>query len=186
MEKQVSAIRDRAIATTDIGERAATIEAVILKNNQAFQTNVLNPSATPFNPAPQEYHAPDTISRNHQALDAAAAPPAQERYVVPHRRFEERFNPNYRGNPGDPLNQSVGIPLHMSTSLWVTGLPGDCTVHELLEPIRNIGKVYFVHINRPLATIPTSAAKIVMWTVEGKTDSSTSPPEAPFRSEIIN
>ncbi|CAJ2505872.1 Uu.00g000020.m01.CDS01 [Anthostomella pinea] len=36
--QQVSAIRDQAITTTDLGERLVTIEAVILKNNQAFQT----------------------------------------------------------------------------------------------------------------------------------------------------
>ncbi|KAI0852964.1 hypothetical protein F5Y00DRAFT_272530 [Daldinia vernicosa] len=72
-------------------------------------------------------------------------------------------NGNHGGNPHNPLNQSANIAASQSTSVWVTNLPGDCTVQQLLAPIRRVGKIFFVHINPPTKEIPTSAAKIIFW-----------------------
>ncbi|KAI0111317.1 hypothetical protein F4814DRAFT_460594 [Daldinia grandis] len=70
---------------------------------------------------------------------------------------------NHKGNPGNPLNRSANIDESQNTSVWVSNLPADCTIQQLLAPIRQVGKVFFVHINPPNEEFTTSAAKIIFW-----------------------
>ncbi|OTA93155.1 hypothetical protein M434DRAFT_11824 [Hypoxylon sp. CO27-5] len=69
---------------------------------------------------------------------------------------------NYRGTD-NPANESQDIEANASCSLWVTGLPPDCTVKDLLSSIRSAGKIFGCNINPPSDTGRTSAAKIVFW-----------------------
>ncbi|KAK4200099.1 hypothetical protein QBC40DRAFT_265281 [Triangularia verruculosa] len=56
---------------------------------------------------------------------------------------------NYRGNRLNVANYSMDIPTILNTSLWITGLPFDVTVHELLQCIRGFGNIFALHLNRP-------------------------------------
>ncbi|KAI1413431.1 hypothetical protein F5Y13DRAFT_179536 [Hypoxylon sp. FL1857] len=57
---------------------------------------------------------------------------------------------NYGGNIFLPSNQSADIPEELSTSLWLTNLPPDCTHQLLLDSIRDCGKIYAAVINPPV------------------------------------
>ncbi|KAI0114272.1 hypothetical protein F4776DRAFT_638952 [Hypoxylon sp. NC0597] len=78
---------------------------------------------------------------------------------------------NYEGNIFLPANQSASIPSELSTSLWLTNLPPDCTHQLLLGSIRGCGKIYATVINPPVHTPNlrgrarhiTSAAKLVFF-----------------------
>ncbi|RYO76175.1 hypothetical protein DL766_007474 [Monosporascus sp. MC13-8B] len=65
------------------------------------------------------------------------------------------------------------IPDNMNTALWITGLPSDCKHQDLLAQIRGIGKVYSLHINKPIygpdptrPLKPNSAASLAFFTTE--------------------
>ncbi|KAK3306850.1 uncharacterized protein B0T15DRAFT_484097 [Chaetomium strumarium] len=62
---------------------------------------------------------------------------------------EKGFSPNYRGNPDIPRNRSADIPPDQNCSIWLVGLSPTLDHHELLSGIRNVGRVYSVHINPP-------------------------------------
>ncbi|KAI2779050.1 hypothetical protein F4815DRAFT_446647 [Daldinia loculata] len=70
---------------------------------------------------------------------------------------------NHGGSPKNPLNRSANIDESQNTSVWVSNLPGDCTIQQLLAPIRRVGKIFFTHINPPNDKFTTSAAKITFW-----------------------
>ncbi|KAI1417429.1 hypothetical protein F5Y13DRAFT_185506 [Hypoxylon sp. FL1857] len=73
---------------------------------------------------------------------------------------------NYRGCDNQ-ANESQNIETNTSCSVWITGLPPDCTPRQLLSSIRSAGKVFSCYVNPPGATNQTSAAKIVFWDREG-------------------
>ncbi|KAI0891430.1 hypothetical protein F4806DRAFT_302536 [Annulohypoxylon nitens] len=79
---------------------------------------------------------------------------------------------NYGGNIFLPSNQSANIPEELSTSLWLTNLPPDCTHQLLLGTIRGCGKIYAAVINPPIirndgfyngAQHSTAASKLVFF-----------------------
>ncbi|KAF3061367.1 hypothetical protein GL218_04245 [Daldinia childiae] len=70
---------------------------------------------------------------------------------------------NHGGDPRNPLNRSANIDESQSTSVWVSNLPADCTIQQLLAPIRRVGKIFFAHISPPNKDFTTSAAKITFW-----------------------
>ncbi|KAH7131502.1 hypothetical protein B0J13DRAFT_413955, partial [Dactylonectria estremocensis] len=78
-----------------------------------------------------------------------------------------KFSGNYRGEH-NPRNASVSnLQPEENCALWVTNLPEDCTHHELLGHIRNLGRIWCVVINKPdLVTHTTAAAKVVFFTPE--------------------
>ncbi|KAK4448058.1 hypothetical protein QBC34DRAFT_408052 [Podospora aff. communis PSN243] len=47
----------------------------------------------------------------------------------------------YRGNLHQEQNFSANIPPEDSCSFWLTNLPPNCTVHQLLSSIRGFGRV---------------------------------------------
>ncbi|RYO91542.1 hypothetical protein DL764_008277 [Monosporascus ibericus] len=62
---------------------------------------------------------------------------------------------------------------HMNTALWITGLPSDCTHQDVLAQLRGIGKVYSLHINKPIdgpdptkPLKPNCAASLAFFTPE--------------------
>lgn len=67
---------------------------------------------------------------------------------------------NYRDTTSDARNQSENISHSRNTSLWITGLPGDINYHRLLSSIRNIGRVYKIHIVQAEGEHVTAAATI--------------------------
>ncbi len=80
-------------------------------------------------------------------------------------RARAGFSVNYDGNIWLQQNRSADIPASESCSMFVTGLPADVTTHQLLAPIRNMGRVFASHINRPQPERGhlQSAAKIVFF-----------------------
>ncbi|KAI1780827.1 hypothetical protein F4818DRAFT_436023 [Hypoxylon cercidicola] len=69
---------------------------------------------------------------------------------------------NYRGDPDLPTNRGDHVPEQLNTSIWITGLPKDITMSQLLDFIAAYkpGRVRSIVINEPTATNPTSAATI--------------------------
>ncbi|KAH9990386.1 hypothetical protein F4779DRAFT_637931 [Xylariaceae sp. FL0662B] len=47
----------------------------------------------------------------------------------------------YRGDRNVPSNRSENVPSERNTNLWLTGLPEDTTVTDLLGSIRGVGRV---------------------------------------------
>ncbi|KAI1377930.1 hypothetical protein F4677DRAFT_443848 [Hypoxylon crocopeplum] len=74
---------------------------------------------------------------------------------------------NYQGDITNPANRSARIPMSSNCSIWITGLPVDCTIKQLLASIRSAGKIFACHINPPNAQYKTTAAKITFWDREG-------------------
>ncbi|KAI2635710.1 hypothetical protein GGS26DRAFT_509804 [Hypomontagnella submonticulosa] len=79
---------------------------------------------------------------------------------------------NYGGNIFLSSNQSANIADGLSTSLWLTNLPPDCTHRMLLGAIRRCGKIYATVINPPEYPVRnqphrgnhlTSASKLVFF-----------------------
>lgn len=121
--------------------------------------------------------------------------PVEERHL-PHpserqRRVSlgKRASANYRGDLSNPNNQSADIPVDQNTSVFIEGLPADCTVRELVggsrcgsntsqqhttpaapaQLLRATGKIYALSVAgpKPQAGIRTSCAKLVYWDRSG-------------------
>ncbi|ORY66134.1 uncharacterized protein BCR38DRAFT_483787 [Pseudomassariella vexata] len=73
-------------------------------------------------------------------------------------------SPNYRGNSNNPENWGADIPVDESTALYLVNLPPTCTPRELLQAIRNVGKIHASSVSPPSGQYDTSAAKLVFWT----------------------
>ncbi|KAI1138482.1 hypothetical protein F5Y05DRAFT_384221 [Hypoxylon sp. FL0543] len=74
-----------------------------------------------------------------------------------HGKSAGHFKYNHRGGPfggGYQIN---------NTALWIDYLPQNCTVAQLLENIRECGKVYFANVQRPTGEHPTAAAKLIFF-----------------------
>ncbi|GAB1312428.1 RRM domain-containing protein [Madurella fahalii] len=80
------------------------------------------------------------------------------------RRVAAGCSPNYMGNIALRSNRPANIPDELNCSLWITGLPPNVTVGELLAAIRNVGKVYATVVNPPDGRHPFSAAKVTFFT----------------------
>ncbi|KAK0723632.1 hypothetical protein B0T21DRAFT_414017 [Apiosordaria backusii] len=61
----------------------------------------------------------------------------------------QQMSENYKGRRDILANHSADIPDIHNTSLWITGLPADVTVHQLLKTISGFGRVLAVYINEP-------------------------------------
>ena len=59
------------------------------------------------------------------------------------------FSPNYKGNINLSRNRSANIPADKNCSLFLLGLNPEVSTHELLSSIRNVGRVYATHVNKP-------------------------------------
>ena len=59
------------------------------------------------------------------------------------------FSPNYKGNINLSRNRSANIPADKNCSLFLLGLNPEVTTRELLSSIRNVGRIYATHINKP-------------------------------------
>ncbi|KAI1415333.1 hypothetical protein F5Y13DRAFT_8030 [Hypoxylon sp. FL1857] len=80
------------------------------------------------------------------------------------------INPRYLGNPTLERNRSADIPDEKNCRLWITGLPPDCTVSDLLGAIRDVGPVYASYVvpppdkdNKHGRSIRTSAASLTFF-----------------------
>ncbi|KAI1214441.1 uncharacterized protein F4807DRAFT_456083 [Annulohypoxylon truncatum] len=75
-------------------------------------------------------------------------------------RTANRQNGNYHGDCSLPNNTGAGVPEDQNTNLWITGLPANITIHELLAAITHTGRVRSTVINQPTGIITTAAASI--------------------------
>ncbi|KAB5532567.1 hypothetical protein GE09DRAFT_1227751 [Coniochaeta sp. 2T2.1] len=94
-----------------------------------------------YQPQGPTYLVPPSIQGNNTAL-------------VPYNsaaqlRVAAGFSPNYQGNIFVEANRSADIPEYQNCNLFITGLSPAVTVTTLLRAVRNIGRVYAVHINAP-------------------------------------
>ncbi|KAK3488041.1 uncharacterized protein B0T23DRAFT_364498 [Neurospora hispaniola] len=74
------------------------------------------------------------------------------------------FSENYMGDATNERNRSANIPDNLNCSLYITGLPIDITVRQIFDDIRNIGKVYSLHISPRGDSHSRAAAAIVFFT----------------------
>jgi len=75
------------------------------------------------------------------------------------------FSPSYAGDTNCWRNQNLPVPDDMNTAIWITRLPQGVTYKELLGAVRNMGRIWSSHINRPEPHkgIYTAAAKLVFF-----------------------
>ena len=66
-------------------------------------------------------------------------------------------------NTRDQTKRFVEVPLELSTCLYISHLPADCTPAQVLEAIRGIGKVCSLRIWQPEGLQPFSTAKLSFW-----------------------
>ncbi|KAI1379162.1 hypothetical protein F4677DRAFT_453234 [Hypoxylon crocopeplum] len=93
-----------------------------------------------------------------------------DRGYLPATSSSGPLSQNYRGVTDDPANHSQHIPIQQSCSVWIIGLPPNCTLSQLLSNVRGAGKIFRCYINPPSGVNETAAAKIVFWDRAG-TDS---------------
>ncbi|KAK3953418.1 hypothetical protein QBC32DRAFT_312940 [Pseudoneurospora amorphoporcata] len=74
------------------------------------------------------------------------------------------FSENYMGDYTNENNKSADIPDELNCSLYITGLPLDVTVRDIFYDIRDIGKVYSLHISPRRDGHSKTAAAIVFFT----------------------
>ncbi|KAI2618792.1 hypothetical protein GGR54DRAFT_648041 [Hypoxylon sp. NC1633] len=70
---------------------------------------------------------------------------------------------NHHGKPRNGIKYTAATPREQTYSLFVTGLPPDLTVHQLLRSIRNVGKIFKTSIQRPNEQHDTSTATVTLW-----------------------
>lgn len=83
------------------------------------------------------------------------------------RRVAAGCSPNYMGDISLRSNRPANIPDEQNCSLWITGLPPNVTVRELLGAIHNVGKIYATVVNPPHDHHLLSAAKVTFFTPAG-------------------
>lgn len=90
-----------------------------------------------------------------------------------HQHGRERSSPAYQGDPTLPGNRCAPISDEQNCRLWITGLPANCTVHQLLSRIKGVGPVYACHVNAPILSGPkkcsTAAASLTFFTADAAT-----------------
>nr|CAF06029.1 conserved hypothetical protein [Neurospora crassa] len=74
------------------------------------------------------------------------------------------FSENYMGDYNNERNKSADIPDDQNCSLYITGLPLNVTVRDIFDDIRDIGKVYSLHISPRSDSHSKAAAAVVFFT----------------------
>ncbi|KAG5939447.1 hypothetical protein E4U60_000898 [Claviceps pazoutovae] len=78
-----------------------------------------------------------------------------------------KFSPHYHGMHTENNASMEHLAPDQNCALWLTNLPPDIRVRELLSTIRNVGRVYATFINDPDGHVhATAAAKLVFFTPE--------------------
>ncbi|ORY56579.1 uncharacterized protein BCR38DRAFT_355773, partial [Pseudomassariella vexata] len=70
---------------------------------------------------------------------------------------------NYAGDITNSKNLSANISHDENCSVFITGLPPNCSIQSLLGSIRNCGRIYSCNINPPNSDSRTAAAKVVFF-----------------------
>lgn len=74
------------------------------------------------------------------------------------------FSENYMGDYTNENNMSADIPDELNCSLYITGLPLDVTVRDIFDDIRDIGKVFSLHVSPRRESNTKRAAAVVFFT----------------------
>ncbi|RYP63400.1 hypothetical protein DL771_009298 [Monosporascus sp. 5C6A] len=123
-----------------------------------------NPAGAPIPSSPQ---GNTTVAASPQGDIASSTLPWNE-----NREIQRAVN--YGGNRTVAQQFKMwDLPDHMNTAVWITGLPSDCTHQDVLAQLRGIGKVYSLHINKPIdgpdptrPLKPNCAASLAFFTSE--------------------
>lgn len=70
-------------------------------------------------------------------------------------------NARYLGSTGGCLDQVSTITEQENCAVWITGLPTNATIKDLLNAIRKIGRVFSTHMNHAGDMYTKNAAKLV-------------------------
>ncbi|KAK3502968.1 hypothetical protein B0T13DRAFT_509691 [Neurospora crassa] len=105
-------------------------------------------------PARRQFRPMDAIIVNRAALTD------EEKEI----RRAMGFSVNYMGDATNERNRSADIPDEQNCSLYITGLPVDVTVRDIFDDIRDIGKVFSLHISPRREGHSRAAAAIVFFT----------------------
>ncbi|KAK7748488.1 hypothetical protein SLS62_008528 [Diatrype stigma] len=126
-------------APTRLASSQPQIEQVMQTNpRRACTSSSAAATAKTTLPAASPAASLPTWRSNSSSLTSPLQIPAEQRPLqhLSHRqqrlRPAKRASPNYRGDPSNPNNQSADIPLDQSTSVFIEGLPADCTVRDLV------------------------------------------------------
>ncbi|CAJ2510323.1 Uu.00g050260.m01.CDS01 [Anthostomella pinea] len=123
---------------------------------------------------PESFHPPGlknvsrrSFMRGHMTQRAPAPTPVStpESAPAPMSVTPKQPGANYRGNLQLPANHSANVSDEVNTSLFLTGLPPDCTVGMLLGSFRGTAKIYATFVNTPEVNLghQTCAAKLVFF-----------------------
>ncbi|KAI1389073.1 uncharacterized protein F4822DRAFT_429685 [Hypoxylon trugodes] len=98
---------------------------------------------------------------------SSSIPTTEHRYFKPSEqllgqraRGSNQTEGNYRGDMSLPSNTGADVKEEDNTNLWITGLPGSITYHELLGAITKTGRIRSSVINQPNEGTATAAASI--------------------------
>ncbi|EFY91557.1 hypothetical protein MAC_02442 [Metarhizium acridum CQMa 102] len=117
--------------------------------------------------------APGTQATGFVPMLAVSRPDMTGRDVTPmplgsQAVIDLKFSPHYRGMHTEANASADHLPPDQNCSLWITQLPPDVKVAELLGKIRNVGRVYATVLSPPDGIKhPKSAAKLVFFTPAG-------------------
>ncbi|KFG80464.1 hypothetical protein MANI_013398 [Metarhizium anisopliae] len=117
--------------------------------------------------------APGTQATGFVPMLAVTRPDMTGRDVTPmplgsQAVIDLKFSPHYRGMHTEANASADHLPPDQNCSLWITQLPADVKVAELLGKIRNVGRVYATVLSPPDGSKhPKSAAKLVFFTPAG-------------------
>lgn len=76
-----------------------------------------------------------------------------------------KFSSRYHGMHTENNASADHIPPELNCALWLTNLPPDVSIHELLQVIRHVGRIWCSYINKPdHVNHQTAAAKVVFFT----------------------
>ncbi|KAK0620260.1 hypothetical protein B0T14DRAFT_567025 [Immersiella caudata] len=104
-------------------------------------------------PRPEPQRSPRRFQPSAMALRRLNGEPQTQPLTTEEQeaRRQAGVSSAYRGNLRLRQNYSAAIPDNENCSLFITGLPGDATVHTLLRTLHGsgVGRVYSCHINKP-------------------------------------
>jgi hypothetical protein len=86
--------------------------------------------------------------------------------IVAESNVQAGHSQGYQGQPDRACNKPDDVPDELNCAFWITNLPADVTVKQVLGAIRAIGRVFAFNISTPMQPGGTAAAKLTFFTVK--------------------
>ncbi|KAK3331180.1 hypothetical protein B0H66DRAFT_613306 [Apodospora peruviana] len=133
----------QAAATTSTSF-APTNMAAHRPNHQLGGQRQVNPAAPAAN-VPRPFRAMDMVVHgpNHRQVQRV------QNQLAPAPGPASGLSPNYNGDPRNMRNHSANIPDEENCAFWITDLPSGVTPKDILGSIKQVGRVFALHINEP-------------------------------------